>query len=65
MLRRTLLAIKGRNDAFIANFSRKIGPSVADLERYAGLPENALAPSVVRDFDFFPQQQVEVGRKRP
>lgn len=52
-----------RNGAITA-LSQKTGLPPADFERFAGLPENELVGGVVRDFDYFTRESIELGQRR-
>jgi Zn-dependent peptidase ImmA (M78 family)/DNA-binding XRE family transcriptional regulator len=64
ILQNALLAIKDGKTSSIAALSARTGLQRSDLERYAGITEGGLASTIVRDFDFFTREQIEVGRKR-
>lgn len=64
LLQNALLTIKDGKTSSVAAVSSRTGLHRNDLERYARLPQDGLASSVVRDFDFFTSEQIEVGRKR-
>jgi len=64
MLRNALLAIKDSKASSVTDVSTRLGLPFADLERYARLPDGALASATVREFDLFTSDQVDVGWKR-